>query len=82
LVAGQRRLRPCRYCGFQYKGRGLYADHGFAEFNLRRHEDACQGQRARSAKRRRRQMMKRLKAAGALEGQLGFPFDDVPEEIE
>ena len=79
------RLRPCRYCGFTYKGRGLYADHGFSEYNLERHEEVCLEQRAeravKASRARGRAFRARVRAGGPGEGQLGlFDEDEEPED--
>lgn len=78
----QRRTRPCRYCGYNYKGRGIYADHPLAEYNLALHEETCLDQQRRGAekeqKRRIRQAVRRSKP---LPGQLGFPFEGIPIEV-
>ena len=80
-----RQVRPCRFCGYAYKGRGLYADHGFAGYNLARHEDVCPRQqtaRVEHEKRTRtRARWRALKRGVAMPGQLGFPFDGIPEVV-
>lgn len=82
----QRRTRPCRYCGYAYKSRGIYADHGLAEYNLRRHEETCLDQQARRAKKRVRMKWRRIRAAARrgepIPGQLGFPFAGIPAVVE
>jgi hypothetical protein len=77
-----RQVRPCRFCGLSYKGRGLYADHGFAKYNLERHEDACVGQQVCRVEREKRTRVRNMRRNGVGPGQLGFPFDGVPEEVE
>jgi len=82
----QRCTRPCRYCGYAYKGRGIYADHGLAKRNLELHESACLDQQERRAKKRERARWRRIRAAvkrgEPLPGQLGFPFDGIPVVVE
>ena len=80
-----RSLRPCRFCGFAYKGRGLYADHGFNEYNLERHEEVCLQQRAervvRESRARARVARARVRAGGPGEGQLGLFDEDEDDEV-
>lgn len=82
----QRRTRPCRHCGYAYKSRGIYADHGLAEYNLRLHEGACLAQQERRKKKRERVRLSRIRAAvrrgEPIPGQLGFPFNGVPAVVE
>ena len=82
----QRRTRPCRYCGYAYKGRGIYADHGLAKYNLEQHEEACLDQQERRARKRERYRRLRIrmsvKRGEPLPGQLGFPFDGIPTIVE
>lgn len=87
-----RQTRPCRHCGFAYKGRGIYADHGLAEYNLQQHESVCLEQQRRKAATQNRKRLRNARAyrrkleklAGKTgwtpptPGQLGFPFDGVP----
>ena len=82
----QRRTRPCRHCGYAYKSRGIYADHGLAEYNLRRHVGVCLEQQARCVRKRERVRWRRVRAAARrgepIPGQLGFPFDGIPTVVE
>jgi len=82
----------CAHCGRSYEGRGVYADHGLAAYNLARHEGACIAQQqrrarveARKAARKARKYRRHLErvtgrhgGVAPMEGQLGFPFDGVP----
>lgn len=86
-----RQLHSCRHCGFGYKGRGIYADHGLGQYNLEQHEGVCLKkqaarveQAARARARASRAYRRRIEKTGGVApavGQFGFPFDGVPEEV-
>ena len=85
----------CRHCGRNYEGRGIFADHPLAQVNLDRHEAVCVEQQERraaaEAKRqlrvaqRYRRRLERLSVKHGntppMAGQLGFPFEGVPEMV-
>jgi len=81
-----RRTWPCRYCGYEYKSRGIYGDHALAEHNLALHEDSCLEQQRRKVEKEKVRRLRRLGRAvrknKALPGQLGFPFEGVLGEVE
>jgi len=85
-----RPVLSCKHCGYAYAGRGIFADHGLAQYNLRSHEEVCLQQqaneKARAARRYRREMERKARKAGIgsapMVGQLGFPWDGVPAIIE
>ena len=92
VVGVDRPAYRCCHCA-----RPIFSDHGLGRYNLDAHEDACLDQQARSrarAARRastdwrrsmRRSMRKKGGSMGSViipgVGQLGFPFEDVPEEV-
>ena len=78
-----RSLRPCRYCGWAYQGRGIFADHGFSEYNLERHEEVCLSQQMDRSLREVRARGRAAARAGVGEGQLDlFDDDDDPDPGE
>ncbi len=81
--------RPVFRC--QHCSRSIFSDHGLARFNLDSHEGACLDQQARQESRVYQAKMKtsaRVSMTSGMgstvvpgRGQLGFPFDGVPEEV-
>ena len=92
MVGVGRPVFRCCHCA-----RPIFSDHGLGTYNLDAHQDACLDQQARSrasAARRasvkwRRDMRRAIRKKGGSMGsdklpgvgQLGFPFEDVPEEV-
>lgn len=84
----ERSFRRCKHCL-----RKIFADHGLGEHNLILHEESCLDQQRRERERASRRASKeyrkrvarsvRARGEGVVPsvGQLGFPFDGVPEEV-
>jgi hypothetical protein len=81
-VADLRERRVCELCG-----RGIVLGHNLSSLNYEAHSVACRGQQTRrwmSAHRRSVAVSARIGIGSRILptiGQLGFPFDDVPEEL-
>ena len=82
LIDG-RVTRLCPICG-----RGIIMDHNLSDLNYDKHLDACPREQMKARRRAGREYIRKMarnaKATdGAVPklGQLGFPFDGVPQEV-
>jgi len=82
-VESGRVTKTCPICG-----RGIFMDHNLSDLNYDAHVAACPERQARARLREGRSYIRRLAKAGkGLDqglpklGQLGFPFDGVPQEV-
>jgi len=80
-LEGVRPVLCCCHCGYSYKGRGVYADHNFARWNLEQHERACLRKRMLAEERASRKTRMSQATAKPLPGQLPLPSIDGVVEV-